>query len=40
VLLPCSGEGESRYLAIKAFTAIYRYYKQNRVYPEKGGYYA
>jgi len=40
VIVPCSGEGESRYLAIKAFTAIHRYYKQNGAYPEKGGYYA
>lgn len=36
----CSGESESRYLAIKTFTAIYRYYKENGIYPEKGGYYS
>lgn len=40
VIVPCSDEGESGLFAINAFTAIYRYYKKNGVYPETGGYYA
>jgi len=40
VIEPCTGESESRYLAIKTFTEIYRYYKENDIYPENGGYYA
>jgi len=29
VIVPCSGESESRYLALRVFTAVHRYYKEN-----------
>jgi|GEM_PF-2954298 len=36
VIVPCSGESESRYLAKRIFTAIHRYHKENGIYIENG----
>lgn len=40
VIKLCKGDNESKQLAIRVFSAIHRYYKENGTYPEKGGYYA